>query len=98
MNQEQIIQILKDLKKALPMDVWKFKELVEEALNCEFYYDESAEPKREYTVSKNIKVYIHNIEYAGIVCNEEIMTIEFKNSIYIDNLKNNMIVLVHYEV
>jgi hypothetical protein len=51
MNQE-IIQILKDLKKDLPVDVWKFKELAEQKLNCEFYYDESAVPERELEISK----------------------------------------------
>jgi hypothetical protein len=99
MNQEQITQILKELRENLPMDVWKFKELVEEATNCEFYYDEVSEPKRELEVTKNVKVYVHDREYVDIVCNEETtITIEFKNSIYIDNLKSNMIYLVNYEV
>jgi hypothetical protein len=97
--QVKLTQVLKELRNALPMDVWKFRELVEEATNCEFYYDESAEPKRELAITKNIKIYKYDVEYVDIVCNEETtITIEFKNSIYIDNLKANMIYLVHYEV
>jgi len=80
------------------MDVWKFRELVEEALNCEFYYDEVSEPKRKYDITKNIRIYVHDREYVDIVCNEETITIEFRNSIYVDNLRNSMLYLVHYEV
>jgi hypothetical protein len=97
-KQTQIIQTLKDLRKALPIDVWKFKELVEEATNCEFYYDESVVPERELEISKNVRLYVHDREYVDIVCNEETVTIEFKNTIYVDNLKTNMIYLIHYEV
>jgi len=97
-SQEKIIQILKDLKKALPIDVWKFRELVNEATNCEFWFDEVSVPKRELEVTKNVKIYIHDKEYVEIVCNEETIELEFRNSIYVDNLKANMIYLVHYEV
>ena len=94
----QITQILKELRKALPVDVWKFKELFREATNCEYYFDIASIPKKEYSVSKNVKVYIHDKEYVDIVCNEEETTIELRNTIYVDDLETNMIVLVHYEV
>ena len=80
------------------MDVWKFRKLVEQKLNCELYYDEVSEPRRGLDITKNIKIYIYDVEYVDIVCNEEIIKLEFRNSIYVDDLKTNMIYLIHYEV
>lgn len=68
--------------------------MVEEALNCEFSYSEATEPTRRYDIAENLKVYIYEVEFV-VACNEEI---EFKNTIYIDNLEDNMIYLIHYEV
>jgi hypothetical protein len=100
MSQTQIpkqIQILKDLKEALPMDVWRFKETVEKATNCEFHYDENAEPKKRIKITKNIIVNIYELEYNELVCEDKDIDVIFKNAIYIDDYKNNNIILLYYE-
>jgi len=92
---EQLVRILEELKKELPMDVWSFRKLFEEKTQCEFYYDESAEPSKELSI-KNVKVELFEREYNDIVCEESTATIEFKNAIYVAN--RNMIFIVHYDL
>jgi len=94
---EQIVQILKDLRKELPLDVWKFKDKFKDLVNCEFYFDEIAKPKKEFNVTKNIKIYIYEREFVEVICNEEAIELEFR-TIYVDDLKNNNIIIVWYEV
>ena len=97
-TQTQIKQVLEELRKQLPMDVWAFKKMVEERLGCEFYFDESVEPKKEYNITRNVKVYVYDEEDVDIVCEEQTITLPIKNSVYVDNLKTNMIILVHYDL
>ena len=91
-------QVLEELKKQLPVDVWAFKKMVEERLGCEFYFDESVEPEKEYDITKNVRLYIYDEEYVDIVCEEQTITLPIKNSIYVDNLKKNTILLAHYDL
>jgi hypothetical protein len=91
------IQVLKDLKKALPMDVWKFAELVEKATNCEFRYDENAEPTKRVKIAENIIANIYEKEFNMLVCEDEDIDVVFKNAIYTDDYENNNIVLLYYE-
>ena len=91
-------QVLEELKKQLPVDVWTFKKMVKERLGCRFYFDESAEPEKEQYITKNVKLYIYDEEYVNIVCEEQTITLPIKNSIYVDNLKKNILILVHYDL
>ena len=92
----QIIQILKDLRKELPMDIWAFIKKFKEVTGCNFEYDAYTTP-RTFDVGDNLRIYIYDSEYNSAVCNDKTIELEFKNTIYIDNLKTGMIYLIHYD-
>jgi len=91
-------EILEELRKELPMDVWSFRKLIEEKTHCKFYYDESAEPSKALNVTKSITLMLFDREFNDLVCEESTVTIEFKNAIYVDDADRNMIYIVHYDL
>ena len=93
MSQTQIIQVLKDLKKDLPVDVWKFKELFKETTGCGFEYDSAVEPDRRIKLSNGeILVYTETFNEA---CNE---TVRLRDVIIVEDYGLNNLILVHYDL
>jgi hypothetical protein len=92
----KIAQILKELRKALPMDMWVFRKKFKEMTGCDFEYDAYTTP-RTFDINDNSRIFIYDNEYNSVICNEETIELEFKNTIYIDDLKTGMIYLVHYD-
>jgi hypothetical protein len=92
----QIKQVLEELRKQLPMDVWTFKKMVEERLGCEYRYDESVEPDKRLELS-NAVIYIYRETFNDVVCNDTV-TLSLRDVILVDDYGLNMIYLIHYEV
>jgi hypothetical protein len=91
--------IFQNIRKYLPMEAYKFKELVEERIElCEFWFDESIEIKKKVMLNDNTALYIIDEEFNDLICEFGKYTIIFKNSIYLDNFKNDKYVLVDYDV
>ena len=96
-TQIQIQTVFKELRKRLPVDVWKFKELVKEAINCEFLYDENAEPTKRIKIAENTVVNVYEKEFNLLRCEDEDIDVVFKNAIYVNDYENNEIILLYYE-
>jgi hypothetical protein len=96
---QKIKRVFQKLKEYLPIEVYDFKNLVDQELKpCEFWFDESVEPTEKIVVTDDIMVERFEKEYNHLLCEEKEYTIIFKNSIYLDYLEDNKIILLGYEV
>jgi hypothetical protein len=85
------------MKSKLPMEAFDFKEFVVQELNCEFWYDENAEPSEKIKITENIIANIYEKEFNVLACEDINIDVVFKNAIYVDDYDNNKIVLIRYE-
>jgi hypothetical protein len=97
-NVNKIKEFFQKAKVRLPMEVFDFKEFVVQELNCEFWYDENAEPSERVKIAENIIANVYEKEFNVLACEEkENIDVVFKNAIYIYDHENNRIILLHYE-
>jgi hypothetical protein len=96
---QKIKTIFKKLKKKLPLEAYDFKILVDREFDdCEFWFEDIPEPNEKIELTENILIEKFDKEYNQLICIDKEITIIFKNSIYLDYLEENKIILLNYEV
>lgn len=94
-----IEKIFQSLKQFLPLEAYKFKQIVEQKLEfCEFWYDTEAEPSKTIELAENILIEKFEKEFNTLICEGGELTVIFKNSIYLDNIKTNTMLLIDFDV
>jgi len=95
----RVVQVLKGLRRELPMDVWSFIHRFEDATGCRLSLAEGA-LVREVIVSEDVKVYVYAEQLCNVVCNDQLLPIPpaLINVMYIHNTKSNIKYIAGYEV
>jgi len=97
-NINKIKEFFQNAKAQLPTDVFDFKEFVEQnVVDCEFRYDENAEPNKRIKITDNLVANVYEKEFNTLTCKDANVDVIFKNAIYIYDYENNKIILTYYK-